>query len=175
MRAQHECRHAERKGSIGQGLIIGPLCTQYLVMGWEEELRAWWLLRGDLGWSTGVLAVNRVSGLQEAKTGGGYTVVSGLAEYSWREIWQERSPLFKPSFDLAGGRWSSASFCVRPRGFVDPSWPVLPGARQDTSFRGEERGLFSPRYPPITELHLATGLPGSAPHWDSGGAQGQLC
>ena len=33
-----------------------------------------------------VLAVNRVSGLQEAKTGGGYTVVSGLAEYSWREI-----------------------------------------------------------------------------------------
>lgn len=33
-----------------------------------------------------MLAVNRVSGLQEAKTGGSYTVVSGLPEYSWRDL-----------------------------------------------------------------------------------------
>lgn len=39
-------------------------------------------LRGDLGWSTRVLAVNRVWGLREAMTKGVYTVDSGLPEYS---------------------------------------------------------------------------------------------
>lgn len=40
MQAQHECRHAERKGSIGQGLIIGLLCATVLSDGLRVGIKS---------------------------------------------------------------------------------------------------------------------------------------